>query len=170
MVFGRVKWFDAELGYGFVDLGDGSGDVLLHANILRGYGRSSVVEGAEIEFELKDTARGRQVAEVFNITANMSETVAFMGDSAAQISPSDLDESEPARVKWFDKARGFGFVNVFGSSEDVFVHKEVLRAAGLADLQPGEAIAVRTCSGDRGRLAVAIFPWDALQKKNEDGE
>ncbi|MDZ7905003.1 MAG: cold shock domain-containing protein, partial [Cypionkella sp.] len=32
---------------------------------------------------------------------------------------------EPARVKWFDKIKGFGFGNVWGSSEDVFVHIEI---------------------------------------------
>ena len=39
---------------------------------------------------------------------------------------------EPARVKWFDKAKGFGFANVFGQPEDVFIHIEVLRRSGLA--------------------------------------
>ena len=40
---------------------------------------------------------------------------------------------EAARVKWFDKAKGFGFANIWGSSEDVFVHVEILRSSGLAD-------------------------------------
>ena len=40
---------------------------------------------------------------------------------------------EAARVKWFDKAEGFGFANIWGSSEDVFVHVEILRSSGLAD-------------------------------------
>ena len=46
---------------------------------------------------------------------------------------------EPARVKWFDKGKGFGFANVFGRPEDVFIHVEVLRQSGFADLQAGEA-------------------------------
>ena len=41
---------------------------------------------------------------------------------------------EVARVKWFDKAKSFGFANIWGSSEDVFVHVEILRSSGLADL------------------------------------
>ena len=40
---------------------------------------------------------------------------------------------EAARVKWFDKAKGFGFANIWGSIEDVFVHVEILRSSGLAD-------------------------------------
>ena len=60
---------------------------------------------------------------------------------------------EPARVKWFDKAKGFGFANTFGRDEDVFVHIEVLRRSGLADVQPGEALAIRVIDGKRGRMA-----------------
>ena len=36
-------------------------------------------------------------------------------------------ELQPGRIKWFDKAKGFGFANVFGKSEDIFVHIDVLR-------------------------------------------
>ena len=58
----------------------------------------------------------------------------------ADMDPVELSETplEPARVKWFDKGKGFGFANVFGRPEDVFLHIEVLRQSGLADLQPGE--------------------------------
>ena len=68
---------------------------------------------------------------------------------------------EPARVKWFDKAKGFGFANVFGKSDDVFIHIEVLRRSGLSDLQPGEALAVRVIDGKRGRMAMEVNAWEA---------
>ena len=58
------------------------------------------------------------------------------------------------------KIKGFGFVNLFGSSEDVFVHMEVLRAYGMAELAQGEAICVRTAAGPRGRMAIEIRAWD----------
>ena len=67
---------------------------------------------------------------------------------------------EPARVKWFDKGKGFGFANVFGRTEDVFVHVEVLRHSGFADLQAGEAVALRIVDGKRGRMAVQVLAWD----------
>lgn len=68
---------------------------------------------------------------------------------------------QPARVKWFDKLRGFGFANVFGSKDDVFVHMEVLRQCNIADLQPGEAVALKSRSGPRGRMASEIRPWES---------
>lgn len=37
-------------------------------------------------------------------------------------------------VKWFDKSKGFGFVNIFGNFEDVFVYVEVLCWFGLSEL------------------------------------
>ena len=63
---------------------------------------------------------------------------------------------EPARVKWFDKGKGFGFANVFGRPEDVFIHAEVLRVSGFADLAAGEAVALRIVEGKRGRMAVQV--------------
>jgi CspA family cold shock protein len=66
----------------------------------------------------------------------------------------------PARVKWFDKGKGFGFANVFGNAEDVFVHVEILRRCGLADLQPGEAVAIKVVDGPRGKMAAEVRSWD----------
>jgi CspA family cold shock protein len=48
-VAGRVKWFDATRGFGFVVSDDLEGDILLHFSVLREHGRRSVPEGALIE-------------------------------------------------------------------------------------------------------------------------
>ena len=71
---------------------------------------------------------------------------------------------EPARVKWFDKTKGFGFANVFGRDEDVFVHVEILRKSGFADLQPGEAVCIKVVDGSRGRMASLVASWDSISK------
>ena len=74
---------------------------------------------------------------------------------------------EPARVKWFDKIKGFGFANVYGRSEDVFIHIEVLRRSGFADLQAGEAVCLRIFEGERGRMAAQVCAWEsALRSVN----
>ena len=74
---------------------------------------------------------------------------------------------EPARVKWFDKAKGFGFANVFGRPEDVFIHVEVLRVSGFADLASGEAVALRVLDGRRGRMAVQVLSWESAVKTRD---
>lgn len=159
---GHVKWFDPTKGFGFVIAEEGGADILLHANVLRNFGQSSVADGAGIEIEVQDTQRGRQAVSVHSITP--PETPDLAGLTEEQTGNIDLDSAgpvEPARVKWFDKGKGFGFANIFGSSEDVFIHVEVLRRSGLADLQAGEAICLRTVQGKRGKLALVVSAWDA---------
>lgn len=159
---GHVKWFDPAKGFGFVIAENGGSDILLHANVLRNFGQSSVADGALIEVAIQETARGRQAVEIVTIEPPEVEQgaglVEFEEDGFSTV---DAGELEPARVKWFDKAKGFGFANVFGKPEDVFVHVEVLRRSGLADLQPGEAICLRARDGQRGRMAVIVTSWDA---------
>jgi CspA family cold shock protein len=80
------------------------------------------------------------------------------------LSPEDIAKVaiEPARVKWFDKAKGFGFANIYRDPEDVFVHIDVLRRSGLANLQAGEAIGIRLFNGERGRMAIDVVTWDSI--------
>lgn len=152
---GSVKWFDSVKGFGFIADDAGGGDILLHANVLKNFGHSSVAEGTRMEVLALETPRGLQAAQVLSLVP--PET----GQSPER---GGLVEAEgpwlPARVKWFDRVKGFGFVNVFGSTEDVFVHMEVLRANGLAELVQGEAVCVRTAQGPRGLMAADVRPWD----------
>jgi CspA family cold shock protein len=74
---------------------------------------------------------------------------------------------EPARVKWFDKGKGFGFANVFGRRDDIFLHMEVLRCSGLSDLSPGEALALRVIEGKRGHMAAEVFAWEAALEPDD---
>lgn len=161
---GTVKWFDTTKGFGFIIDDEGGSDILLHANVLRNYGHSSVAEGTAITIAVVESGRGQQAAEILEMVqpAAMPEK-ALRGLEEAGIDLSTLSEHsdlQAARVKWFDKIKGFGFLNVFGSKDDIFVHAEVLRAYGIAELQQGEAITIRTATGPRGMLAVDIRSWD----------
>jgi len=161
ILHGHVKWFDPAKGFGFVVSESGGPDILLHANVLRNFGQSSVADGAGIEIVVQATRRGMQAVEVLSIEPPPGGTE---GRETLQDDPVDLDQAgplEPARVKWFDKGKGFGFANVFGKADDVFVHIEVLRRSGFSDLQPGEAVGLRAIDGSRGRMAVQILAWDA---------
>ncbi len=160
IVQGRVKWFDPGKGFGFIMGDEGGGDILLHANVLRNFGQSSVADGASITVKVQRTARGQQAIEVLEITPPAGMHLMMHEDEdAAREDYSDL-ALEPSRVKWFDKDKGFGFANVFGRPEDVFVHIEVLRVSGFADLQSGEAVCLRIVEGKRGRMAVQVVSWE----------
>jgi len=167
IVHGVVKWFDPAKGFGFI-VGDGTtADILLHANVLRNFGQGSVADGAGITVRAQATQRGFQAVEVLRIDPPEGAGFAL----AEEASPTTADELlalplEPARVKWFDKVKGFGFANVFGRTEDVFVHVEVLRISGFADLQAGEAVCLRIVEGKRGRMAVQVVSWEASSRQS----
>lgn len=167
VVTGHVKWFDPSKGYGFVVAKDGGPDILLHANVLRNFGQSSLADGSGIDLLVQQTERGMQAAEVLSVSP---PEIASAGSGLADLeghAPEDIAARplEPARVKWFDRAKGFGFANVFGRSADVFVHIEVLRQSGMADLAPGEAVCLRVIEGQRGSLAAEVLGWDAALRE-----
>lgn len=168
---GFVKWFDPGKGFGFVVAEDGSPDILLHVNALRNFGQSSVADRAGIEVSVQKTDRGLQAVEIFEISPPMAGLDEADSHEVQGFEPELLAlPLEPARVKWFDKGKGFGFANVFGRPEDVFVHMEVLRRSGFAELQPGEGIGLRIVEGERGRMAVMIAAWDsALRASSAPG-
>ena len=135
-------------------------DILVHINVLRNFGRSSVSEGSVIELVAQQSQRGLQAIEILDIEPLEDSSDGAMDRPAwGDIGATDA-ELHPGRVKWFDRQRGFGFVNIFGSSEDIFVHMEVLRTSGYSDLQPGEALAVAIGDGPRGKLVTDVRPWD----------
>ena len=156
---GHVKWFDTSKGYGFLVVEDGSGDILLHANVLKNFGRGSVAEGTKVDFEVQETERGRQVSRIIDIEAPKDEGAASDGPEFG-VPVVDGVDMVPARVKWFDKSKGFGFANCFKSELDIFLHMEVLRHYGFSDLQSGEAIVIQIVDGPRGKMAGAIHAWD----------
>ncbi len=161
MVKGQVKWFDAAKGFGFIVSDEVDGDILLHANVLRNFGRSSVAEGAPIVVDVQATDRGQQASEIHEIgVPEHPETGAEAGMAVPEVNP-DVP-LQPARVKWFDKAKGFGFANIFGDDADIFLHVEIMRHFGLSDLQPGEAISVRVIQGPRGLMAGEVRSWDQI--------
>lgn len=164
-VHGQVKWFDPGKGFGFVVAEGGGADILLHANVLRNFGQGSVVDGSAIIILVQDTERGLQAVEVVSIVPPEGEVSAPLRDMV-EFTADDIANRpiEPARVKWFDKGKGFGFANVFGNNDDVFVHVEVLRRSGLSDLQSGEAVGLRMVDGERGRMAIQIIGWEAAVK------
>ncbi len=165
LVHGRVKWFDPSKGFGFIVSDQTDADILLHANVLRNFGQGSVADGAGIEVRVQKTQRGVQAVEVLSIDPPEGIILPFGEDAAEMVSADILAlDLEPARVKWFDKGKGFGFANVFGRPEDVFVHAEVLRVSGFADLTAGEAVALRIIDGRRGRMAVQVVSWEAANR------
>ncbi|MBU9713402.1 cold-shock protein [Evansella tamaricis] len=63
MVQGTVKWFNAEKGFGFIEV-EGQDDVFVHFSAIQGEGFKTLEEGQTVSFEIEQGQRGPQAANV----------------------------------------------------------------------------------------------------------
>ncbi|KAA0122774.1 cold shock domain-containing protein [Methylobacterium sp. P1-11] len=190
-----VKWFNKEKGFGFVELGDGSGDAFLHIRAVEAAGHDDLQPGTRLTVTTAQGQKGPQVTSVTSVDTSTAEAPAprrefrprtggygaggagggygdrsggygdrgggggygggggaggggrFAGGPSVEMSGT---------VKWYDPAKGFGFVSVNDGGKDVFVHRSALSRAGLDSLAEGQQVTLGVVEGQKGREAQSI--------------
>jgi CspA family cold shock protein len=146
-----VKWFNATKGYGFVELA-GGGDAFLHLKALREIGRQTLPSGAKVRVVARTGSRGAEVVRIVEVD---TRSAIERSPRRPTFDPSAAFELT-GKVKWFDDARGFGFIASDDFGRDVFVHSTTLGAAGVQGLFEGQAVSMRVIETPKGREAIAI--------------
>jgi len=161
---GKIKWFNRSKGFGFIIPNDGSGDIFLPLSALERAGHSEAPDGASIVFDWMQGPKGRAVAQVVELDASTAtprppRENRFRGrdnyDDAAG-GGGGATESLDGVVKWYDPARGFGFILPNDGSKDIFVHVTALRRSGIEMLEPGQPVRMVVAQARRGREASSI--------------
>jgi CspA family cold shock protein len=167
-----VKWFNPEKGFGFVELKDGSGDAFLHVAVLESAGHGAVAPGTTLLVHKGQGQKGAQVTQVLEVDDSTATPEAprhdrprtgGAGGGGGGFGGPRLREDQLASavemtgtVKWYNPAKGFGFVAVADGGKDVFVHATVLERSRVAMLQDGQAVTLRVVQGQKGREAIEI--------------
>lgn len=128
---GKVKFFNAQKGFGFIQRDEGGEDIFVHISQVERAGLEGLAEGQELAFNLVD--RGGKVS---------AADLQVVGDVVAVQAKAPQRELTGERatgtVKFFNAMKGFGFITRDDGKEDAFVHISAVERSGLRGVEEGD--------------------------------
>ena len=149
---GKVKFFNTQKGFGFIQRDEGGEDVFVHISQVERAGLEGLAEGQELQFNLVD--RGGKIS---------AADLQVVGDVIAveQKAPqrSLTGEKATGTVKFFNSMKGFGFITRDDGKEDAFVHISAVERSGLPGINEGDRFEFDLEVDRRGKYsAVNLVP------------
>ena len=160
-----VNWFVVARGFGFLTPDDGSPDVFCHVSAVEEAGYGTLAQGARVTCEVAERREGPVASSILDVDTSAAALARTGGDERwlgggdrgrDQDDPVGPVEERRGLVKFYNAAKGYGFVVLDDGGRDVFLHANVLNQAGLSTLEPGQRVSVMVEQGARGSQATDI--------------
>lgn len=151
---GKVKFFNTQKGFGFIQRDEGGEDVFVHISQVERAGLEGLAEGQELAFNLVD--RGGKVSAA---DLQVVGDVIAVAESSAPPQRELTGERATGTVKFFNSMKGFGFITRDDGKDDAFVHISAVERSGLSAINEGDRFTFDIEADRRGKYsAVNLVP------------
>ena len=151
---GKVKFFNSQKGFGFIQRDEGGEDVFVHISQVERAGLEGLAEGQELQFNLVD--RGGKIS-----AADLQVVGDVIAVEQKAVSPQRelTGDKATGTVKFFNSMKGFGFITRDDGKEDALVHISAVERSGLQAINEGDRFEFDLEVDRRGKYsAVNLVP------------
>jgi len=151
---GKVKFFNAQKGFGFIQRDEGGEDVFVHISQVERAGLEGLAEGQELQFNLVDRG-GKISAADLQVVGDVIKVEQKSAGPQRELT----GEKATGTVKFFNSMKGFGFITRDDGKEDAFVHISAVERSGLPGINEGDRFEFDLEVDRRGKFsAVNLVP------------
>ena len=151
---GKVKFFNSQKGFGFIQRDEGGEDVFVHISQVERAGLQGLAEGQELQFNLVDRG-GKISAADLQVVGDVIEVEQVERKPQRELT----GEKASGTVKFFNAMKGFGFITRDDGKDDAFVHISAVERSGLSGIEEGDRFEFDLEVDRRGKYsAVNLVP------------
>ena len=155
---GKVKFFNAGKGFGFIQRDEGGEDVFVHISQVERAGLEGLAEGQELAFNLVDRG-GKISAADLQVVGDVIPVEQQATERAPTQQRQLTGEKAVGTVKFFNSMKGFGFITRDDGEPDAFVHISAVERSGLREINEGDRLEFDLEVDRRGKYsAVNLVP------------